>query len=92
MSVAEKLGAVVFQQAILRETKMQRKALTAIDGLLVATLTIQATTAAARGTRKAVRATDPVAQQQRNAFGSMDRPSAARSGSEGCDRIWCYEN
>jgi hypothetical protein len=60
---------------------MQKNALTAIGVLLVATLTIQTTTAAARGTRKAVRASDPVAQQQRNAFGSMDRPSAARSGN-----------
>jgi hypothetical protein len=52
---------------------MQKNALTAIGVLLVATLTIQTTTAAARGTRKAVRAHDPVAQQQRNAFGSMEQ-------------------
>jgi hypothetical protein len=59
---------------------MQRRVLTAIGVLLSAALTIQTATAAARGVRKAARAPDPVAQQLRDAFGSMDWPSTARSG------------
>jgi hypothetical protein len=59
---------------------MQKRFLTAIGVLLGAALTIQTTTAATRSARKAVRAPDPVTQQLRDAFGSMDWPSTARSG------------
>jgi hypothetical protein len=86
---------------------MQEKVLRAIGVLLSAALTIQTATAATHGVRKATRAPHPVAHQLRDAFGSMDWPSAARSDyysaphgfsapaasdNKSCDRIWCYEN
>jgi hypothetical protein len=62
------------------ETKIGKRVLTVIGGLLIAALTIQMATAAARNARKAARAPVPVAQQLRDAFGSVDRPSTAQSG------------
>ena len=59
---------------------MQKRVLTAISVLLSAALAIQTATAAARGARKSTRASDAVTQQQRDAFGSVDSPSTARSG------------
>jgi len=59
---------------------MQKRVLTVIGVLLSAALAIQTATAAARGARKSARAPDPVTQQQRGAFGSVDWPSTARSG------------
>jgi hypothetical protein len=59
---------------------MQKRSLTAIGVLLSAALTIQMATAATRSVRKPAQAPDPVAQQLRDAFGSMDWPSTARQG------------
>jgi hypothetical protein len=59
---------------------MQKRVLTAIGVLLSAALTIQTATAATRSARKSARTLDPVTQQPRDAFGSVDWPSTARSG------------
>ena len=60
---------------------MQKRALTAAIGVLLsAALAIQTATAATRSARKSARTLDPVTQQQRDAFGSVDWPSTARSG------------
>ena len=90
------------------ETKIRKRVLTVIGGLLIAALTIQMATAAARNARKAARA-PVVAQHFRHAFGSVDWTSTAQSGysnynkrnglsapaavdNKSCDRLWCYEN
>jgi hypothetical protein len=59
------------------EIKMRKKVLIVL-GMLAAALTIQMGTAAAGG--KAARAADPVTQQLRDVYGSVDRPSTAPSG------------
>jgi hypothetical protein len=90
------------------ETKIGMRVLTVIGGLLIAALTIQMATAAARNARKAARAAVPVAQQLRDAFGSVDWASTAQShysnynkrhglspaadDNKSCDKFWCYEN
>jgi hypothetical protein len=62
------------------EAKMRKQMLIVFGVLTVAALTIQMGTAAAYSGRKAARAADPVTQQSRDAFGSVDRPSTAGSG------------
>jgi len=62
---------------------MRRRVLTVLGVLLIATLTTQTATAAARNARKSARAPVPVAQQPRE-------PAAVHSRS--CDRFWCYED
>jgi hypothetical protein len=61
------------------ETKIRKRVLTVIGGLLIAALTIQMATAAARNARKAARAPVLVAQHFRHAFGSGDWTSTAPS-------------
>jgi hypothetical protein len=61
------------------ETRIGKRVLTGIGGLLIAALTIQTATAAAHNARKAARAPVPVAQQLRDAFGSVDWTSTAQS-------------
>jgi uncharacterized membrane protein YjgN (DUF898 family) len=67
--------------------KMRRRVLTVLGVLLIATLTIQTATAAARNARKSVRAAVPVTQQPRE---GLSAPAAVHSRS--CDRFWCYED
>ena len=59
---------------------MGKKVLIVFGMLAIAALTIQTETAAARSARKAARAPNPVTQQLRDVYGSMDWPSTARSG------------
>jgi hypothetical protein len=61
------------------ETKIGKRVLTIVGGLLIAALTMQMATVAARNARKVPRAPVPVAQQLRDAFGSVDWPSTAQS-------------
>jgi hypothetical protein len=70
------------------ETKMRRRVLTVLGVLLVATLTVQTATAAARNARKSARVPVPVTQQLRERDGFS--PSAAVH-SRSCHRFWCYE-
>jgi len=60
------------------DTKIGKRVLTVIGGLLIAALTIQMATAAARNARKAARAHVAVAQQLHDAFGSVDWTSTAQ--------------
>jgi hypothetical protein len=62
---------------------MRRTVLTVIGVLLIATLTSQTTTAAARYARKFARAAVPVTQQ-------LSAPAAIQSRT--CDIRWCYED
>jgi hypothetical protein len=61
------------------EAKMRKKVLI-VFGMVAAALTIQMGTATAGSGREAARAADPAARQLRDVFGSLDRPSTARSG------------
>jgi hypothetical protein len=70
------------------ETKMRKNVLTVLGVLLIAALTIQMATAAARHARKAARAPVPVTQQLRERHPST--PPAIHNRS--CDIIWCYED
>jgi hypothetical protein len=67
---------------------MRKRVLTRLGVLVLAALTIQTATVAARHTRKGVRNPALVTHQPRHAFGSA--PEAV--GSKSCDVIWCYEN
>jgi hypothetical protein len=82
---------------------MPARVLTVLGVLLIAALTIQEATAAARNAGKAARASGPVAQQRRDGFGSAQSDYSYRSkrhglsapaatGTKSCDVIWCYEN
>jgi hypothetical protein len=82
---------------------MPTRVLTVLGMLLIATLTIQEATAAARNAGKAARASGSVAQQRRGGFGSAQSDYSYRSkrqglsapaatGTKSCDVIWCYEN
>jgi hypothetical protein len=61
--------------------------ITVLGGLLIATLTIQTATAAARNARKSARALVQVTQQLRERDGF-----SASTASRSCDRFWCYED
>ena len=63
--------------------------ITVLGVLLIATLTIQTATAAARNARKSARAPVPVTQQIRERDGFF-APAAVQSRT--CDRLWCYED
>lgn len=67
---------------------MRKRVLTVLGGLLIAALTIQTATAAARHGRKPVRASAPVTQQLRDIRHGPSAPAA--SDTKSCDRIWCY--
>jgi len=71
---------------------MRKRVLTVLGVSLIAALTMQTDTAAARNARKAAHAPVATNQQLRNAFGSMDRPSTAKPevGERSCDNLWCY--
>jgi len=71
------------------ETKMRKTVLTVLGVLLIAALTMQMATAAARNSRKAARAAAPVTQQLRERHG-VSAPAAIHTRS--CDRFWCYED
>jgi hypothetical protein len=83
------MGAVVFNRARSMETKMRKTVLTVLGVLLIAALTIQMATAAARNARKAARAAAPATQQLRERHG-LSAPAAIHNRS--CDRFWCYED
>ena len=67
---------------------MRGRFVTALGVLLVAALTIEPATAAARIVRKVARAPVTVTHQFRNAYSSA--PATVRGKS--CDIFWCYEN
>ena len=82
---------------------MPTRVLTVLGVSLIAALTIQEATAAARHAGKAARASGQVAQQRRDAVGSAQSDYSYRSRHRGlsapaatdtksCDVIWCYEN
>jgi hypothetical protein len=68
---------------------MRKRVLTVVGVLLIATLTIQTATAAARHARKATRAPVPLTQQVRDSHAlSATAPVHTRS----CDIFACYED
>jgi hypothetical protein len=68
---------------------MRKRVLTVLGVLLIATLTIQTGTAAARHARKATRAPVPLTQQVRDSHAlSATAPVHTRS----CDIFACYED
>jgi hypothetical protein len=69
--------------------KMRRRIWTVPGVLLIAILTIQTATAAARHARKSARAPVPVTQELRESHG-LSVPAAVQVRS--CDRFWCYED
>jgi hypothetical protein len=71
-------GMVILQPSAPMETQMRKKVLI-VFGMLAAALTIQMGTAAAGSCCKAARTADPVTQHLRDVYGSVDRPSTARS-------------
>jgi hypothetical protein len=83
------LDDALASQPVSMETKMRRRVLTVLGVLLMAILTIQTATAAARNARKSVRAPVPVIQQLRERQG-LYAPAGVPSRS--CDRFWCYED
>jgi hypothetical protein len=68
---------------------MRKRVLTVLGVLLIAALTIQMATAAARNARKAARTPVSVTQQLRERHG-VSAPAAIHNRS--CDRFWCYED
>lgn len=66
---------------------MRRRVLAVLGVLLVAAVTTQMATAAARHARKAARASAPLTQQLRKQHG-LSAPAA--SDTKTCDVIWCY--
>jgi hypothetical protein len=68
---------------------MRKRVLTVLGVLLIAALTIQMATAAARHARKAARAPVPVTQQLRERH-ELSAPAVIHNRS--CDRLWCYED
>ena len=78
-----------FNRARSMEAKMRKRVLTVLGVLLIAALTIQMATAAARNARKGARAPVPVTQQLRERHG-VSAPAAIHNRS--CDRFWCYED
>jgi hypothetical protein len=68
---------------------MRKRVLTVLGVLLIAALTIQMATAAARNARKGARAPVPVTQQLRERHGV---PAPAATHNRSCDRFWCYED
>jgi hypothetical protein len=82
---------------------MPTKVLTVLGVLLIAALTIQEATAAARHAGKAARASGPATQQRRDAVGSAQSDYSYRSKRRGlsapaatdtksCDVVWCYQD
>jgi hypothetical protein len=69
---------------------MRKRVLTVLGVLLIAALTIQTATAAARHGRKAARAPAPVTSQLRDI--SHGRAAPAAIGNKSCDILWCYQN
>ena len=71
------------------EPQMRKRVLTVLGVLLIAALTTQMATAAARHARKAARAPVPVTQQLRERH-ELAPPAAIHNKS--CDRLWCYDD
>jgi hypothetical protein len=71
----------------MRESGVRGVLITVLGVLLIATLTIQTATAAARNARKSARAPVPVTQQLREHDGF-----SASAASRSCDRFWCYQD
>ena len=78
-----------FNRARSMEPQMRKRVLTVLGVLLIAAVTIQMATAAARHARKAARAPVPVTQQLRERHG-LAPPAAVHNKS--CDRFWCYDD
>jgi hypothetical protein len=66
---------------------MRKRVLTVLGALLIAALTTQMATAAARHVRKGTRASAPATQQLRKQHG-LSAPAA--SVTKSCDVVWCY--
>jgi hypothetical protein len=92
-----------FNRARSMETKMPARVLTVLGVLLIAALTIQQATAAARHAGKSARASGQVAQQRRDAVGSAQSgysyhskrqglSAPAASDTKSCDILWCYQD
>ena len=77
-----------FNRARSMETKMRKRVLTVLGVLLIAALTIQMATAAARNAQKAAHA--PVPAQELRERHVVPAPAAIHNRS--CDKFWCYED
>jgi hypothetical protein len=67
---------------------MRKRVLTVLGVLLIAALTIQMATAAARNAQKAAHA--PVPAQELRERHVVPAPAAIHNRS--CDKFWCYED